>query len=606
MTNIVLEGPIAQLREREVRLLVDLAEQVGKFGEEAATDRDRLRQNADDLRDMFFLVVVVGEFNAGKSTFVNALMGDSLLPTGITPTTEVIEMIRYAPQPSREPVMKEGDSVREWGHPNTGGPGVVIVDTPGTGSVFSKHERIAKNFLSRSDLVLFLLSAKRAFAQTEKLYLEMARDYGKKIILVINQIDLLEKKEQKEVMMFVKQQVSELLQLDPPMFTVSAKKAFQKRSGGLFAREGVDESGMDVIRDYLAEMFKRIPPAKQKLLAQMDFVDSLLKKYTAKVDDKLRLVGADHAYVEQLNEELTKQAGSLAERLGTTMSELDRIFDGLLGRGRTFVNSNLTLGKNLFRSPDKDKLREKFEKEVVGNAIEQISDLSEDYVSAVVDSSRRYWRGIIDRLSKLEALMKQDVSAPDAGSYAEQRTALQEAIAIADHELKSYTEHNIAESLRETFAENMFGFTISLTSILGGIIAFLLSASASGPIIGAGATALATIGGAIIAPALAVGGTAGALVYGRKLRRDAVKELETRLQTLRESYRQSLVNMTDRERTRLLNYGQQILAPVFSQLDVLSSRYKDQKLLFTHLNETATTLHEAINKLQVTEHITSA
>ncbi len=190
-----------------------------------AEDKKRLQQNAADLQEMFFLVVVVGEFNAGKSTFVNALIGDELLPMGITPTTDAIELIRWSSKRRNDYAWREKDVIREWLHPNTGGPGVVIVDTPGTGSVFRKHETIAKNFLSRSDLVIFLLSAKRALAETERLYLELARDYGKKIVVVINQADLLQKREQKEVQTFVQQQLQELLGLRPEIFMVSAKEA---------------------------------------------------------------------------------------------------------------------------------------------------------------------------------------------------------------------------------------------------------------------------------------------------------------------------------------------------------------------------------------------
>ncbi|NJL93490.1 MAG: GTP-binding protein [Anaerolineae bacterium] len=216
MTSIILEGPIAELREREVRLLHKIADAIGSTGADSEVDRQRLHRNAADLRDMFFLVVVIGEFNAGKSSFVNALLGDELLPMGATPTTEAIELVRYATERSRKPTLREDGVLREWAHPNTGAPGVVIVDTPGTGSVFERHERIAKDFLSRSDLVIFLLSAKRAFAQTEKLYLELARSYGKKIILVVNQIDLLDNKEQKDVLAFVRQQSKDLLNLEPP------------------------------------------------------------------------------------------------------------------------------------------------------------------------------------------------------------------------------------------------------------------------------------------------------------------------------------------------------------------------------------------------------
>src|SRR5581483_6040553 len=128
------------------------------------------------------------------------------LPMGITPTTDMIELVRFAPVMTHKPKERDG-TIREWEHPNTGAPGVVIVDTPGTGSVFQKHEQIAKSFLHRSDLVIFLISAKRAFAETERLYLELAKNYGKKIIVVINQVDLLDNKEQDQVKAFVQRQI---------------------------------------------------------------------------------------------------------------------------------------------------------------------------------------------------------------------------------------------------------------------------------------------------------------------------------------------------------------------------------------------------------------
>src|SRR5215470_5904567 len=133
--GVVLEGPIAELREREVRLLYDVAEYVGKAGPEGATDRQRLLDTASDLREMFLMVVVIGEFNSGKSTFVNSLLGDAILPMCITPTTDVIELVRYSPNKTHSDQLRD-DAIREWGHPNTGANGVVIVDTPGTGSVF--------------------------------------------------------------------------------------------------------------------------------------------------------------------------------------------------------------------------------------------------------------------------------------------------------------------------------------------------------------------------------------------------------------------------------------------------------------------------------------
>lgn len=596
MTNIVLEGPIADVREREIRLLHDIAEIIGSGTDETTQDRKRLRENAADLQDMFFLVVVVGEFNAGKSSFVNALMGDELLPMGITPTTDAIELVRYAPKKSAKPEWREAGIVREWQHPNTGGPGVVIVDTPGTGSVFRKHERIAKEFLSRSDLVIFLLSAKRALAETERLYLELAKDYGKKIVVVINQMDLLDTRERKEVRNFVKQQLDELLDLHPEIFMISAKQALKQKAGGtLFAGASNDPGGMNDLRQHLKSIFERVPPAKQKLYAQLDFADSMIRKHSSALEQQIHLITSDTALAADLRKELEQQAGSLDEHLETAKRELDRVFLDLKQRGHEFIQKNLTL-QRASRTLDRDQMREEFEEEVVGSTLEQINDISEQYVNAVVDNSRRYWRSILDRLTKLESALEQETSSVDATGYAEQRTALQEAIAIADAELKSYTEHSLAENLRHTFRTNLTGFSAGFTAVLGGIVAIILGVAAPGAVT---ATAGALVATAVIGPVLLVGGGAAAMLYWRRLKRDAIKELDQRVDALQRSYHQSMLDLTNRERNRLLQYGQQILSPVFSQLNVLSERYTNKKTALQEKAEQSQRLRKELDAIEI-------
>jgi small GTP-binding protein len=597
MTNIILEGPIAEAREREVRLLHEVAEIVGQVGNDSADDKDRLNQNAADLQDMFFLVVIVGEFNSGKSTFVNALIGDELLPMGITPTTDAIELIRWSSKRRSDYYWREKDVVREWLHPNTGGPGVVIVDTPGTGSVFRKHERIAKNFLSRSDLVIFLISAKRAFAETERLYLELARDYGKKIVVVINQRDLLEKREQKDVKAFVQQQIDELLGLRPEIFMVSAKQALKGIGGigGLFAGASDDPGGMNAVRDHLRSIFERIPPAKQKLYAQLDFVESVTAKYVDKLDGQIALITSDTALAENLKQELERQAETLNERLDSAQRELDHVFIDVRARGQQFIQENLTI-QRAARTLDRDEMRAEFEKQVVGNALDQITAISEQYVNAVVDNSRRYWRSILDRLTELQTTLNQEIGAVDSTGYAEQRAALQQAIAIADAELKSYTDNSLAENLRNTFRSNLLGFSTGFTAALGGIVAVVLGVAAKGAVTAAVSTTLATF---VVGPALLVGGGAAAMLYWRKIKRDANAELEERLKTLQESYHQAMIDLTNRERSRLLQYGQQILSPVFSQLGVLSDRYKAQKLALQDKAAQSNQLRQDIDAIEI-------
>jgi small GTP-binding protein len=597
MTSIVLEGPIADAREREIRLLHELADIVGQMGDNNAEDKKRLQQNAADLQDMFFLVVVVGEFNAGKSTFVNALIGDDLLPMGITPTTDAIELIRWASKRHNDYLWREKDVIREWLNPNTGGPGVVIVDTPGTGSVFRKHETIAKNFLSRSDLVIFVLSAKRALAETERLYLELARDYGKKIVVVINQADLLQKREQKEVKAFVQQQLQELLDLRPEIFMVSAKEALKERGNvhSLFATASGDPGGMNAFREYLRAIFQRVPPAKQKLYTQLDFVDSLASKNIETLDQQIALITSDTALAESLRQELERQATTLDEHLQTAETELDRVFSDLRTRGRAFIQKNLTI-QRAAHTLDRDQMRDEFEKEVVGNALGQITSISEQYVNAVVDNSRRYWRSILDRLNDIKTQLDREIGAVDATGYSEQRVALQEAIAIADSELKSYTEDSLAENLRNTFRTNLLGFSTGFTAALGGIIAVVLGVAAHGAVTAALSTALATL---VIGPALMVGGGAAAMLYWRKIKRDANAELDQRLAALQKSYHEAMLDLTNRERTRLLQYGQQILSPVFSQLGVLKDRYQAHKDALQEKANASQQLRQEIDAIEI-------
>ena len=595
MTSIVLEGPIADAREQEVRLLHETAEIVGQLGENNVEDKKRLQQNAADLQDMFFMVVVVGEFNAGKSTFVNALLGDELLPMGITPTTDAIELIRWSAQRHSEFTPQEGGVVREWLHPNTGGPGVVIVDTPGTGSVFRKHEQIAKGFLSRSDLVIFLLSAKRALAETERMYLELARDYGKKIVVVINQMDLVDRREQKEVRGFVQQQLSELLDLRPQIFMVSARQALKEKGGGLFSSASSDPGSMNAVREHLRSLLDRVPPAKQKLYAQLDFLDSLTRKHIATLDEQIGLITSDTLLAESLRKELEQQAVTLDDQLTIAQRDIDRVFDEIRVRGRQFIEANLRV-QRASHTLDRDEMREQFEKQVVSSAIDQIATISEQYVNEVVDSSRRYWRSILDRLTDLETKLSQEIGSVDATGYAEQRAALQEAIAIADAELKTYTDNSLAENLRNTFRANLVGFTAGFTAVMAGILAVVVGVAAHGAVV---ATTTGVLGTLVLGPVLLVGGGAAAVLYWRKIKRDANRELEERLEALRTSYHQAMVDLTNRERSRLLQYGQQILSPVFSQLNVLRDRYEAQRTALQDKADRSVTLRQRIDAIEI-------
>ncbi len=585
-----LEGPLAALREQETRLLGDIAATLGEMGENASDDRRRLLDVAQDLRDAFFLVVIIGEFNAGKSSFVNALLGDELLPMGITPTTEAIELIRYSEITDRKPTVRE-DGIREWKHPNTGAPGVALVDTPGTGSVFQKHEKTAKSFLHRSDLVIFVLSAKRALAETERMYLELARDYGKKIILVVNQVDLLQPQEQTEVRRFVERQVHDLLDLHPLLFMVSARNSLNaQKANGLSG----DPGAIDAVRGHLRGVFSQAPPAKTKLLAQLDMADSVVRRYVETVKTHADVVTADTGKVRDVQAELERQAVGLDSQLKGARAEVDRVFDGLRQRGQDFISAHLSI-RQIGRSLDKNALQAEFQQVVIGQALRDVNEATGDYINAVVDNSRLYWRSVIDRLNQIRDLMEQEIGGLDSGVYAEQRETLEGAIRMAESELKTYSSGRVLADLQANFEANMGGFTTSAVAAVGGLLVTLAAIAAHGPVIGLGALPLASLAFVVGAPVTLIGGVA-AYRYYRRVTADARKELNDRIDALEATYHNALDNLTQKERSRLTQYGNQVLTPIYSRLGVLSSRYEHEQATLRQHRERIVALRTEIEK----------
>lgn len=573
-TTTTLDGPIAALREKSIELIDDVA--IALTSDTGDNDDvQKLRDMAQDLRDMFFMVAIIGEFNAGKSSFVNALIGENLLPTGITPTTEFIELVRYADEADRSPNIRN-NALREWSHPNTGAPGVAIVDTPGTGSIFQKHEKIAKEFLHRSDLVIFLISAKHAFAETERLYLELAKNYDKKIILVVNQVDLLKPNEQLEVRRFIENQVKETLEIEPLLFMVSAKQALEN----LDSINPTDESGTDSVKAHLRGLYSEAPVAKQKLLAQLDTASRIVENYVDTIKTNSNLVSGDITKVKDVQNELEQQSLGLERQMKDASSEIDTVLESIRTRGINFIDTNLNIRK-IGRGIDKNQLQSEFQEVVIGRSLRDINDAANGYINAVVDQSRLYWRGVIDRLNRLQDLMEKEASGLDSSVYAEQRQGLQEAIRIAESELKSYSSGEVVAEMKQAFDANMGGFQLSALATIGGLvtaaIAFL-TPGAAGTLFTAGAVAAP-----LALPAFLIGGAVAVVagiptvMYVRRMSQDTKDKFNARIDTLIDKYHQALNELTKKERNRLTQYGNQILTPVFSRLEVLSLRYADQK-----------------------------
>src|SRR3954447_9666427 len=131
----ILDPAQQELVREERRILNDLRASLIRFGasDENLAPLERSIEQLDEL----FLLVVVGEFNAGKSAFINALVGRTVMQEGVTPTTAQATLLRFGDERTTR---QANDGVVSASAPADLLRDIHIVDTPGTNAVIREHE----------------------------------------------------------------------------------------------------------------------------------------------------------------------------------------------------------------------------------------------------------------------------------------------------------------------------------------------------------------------------------------------------------------------------------------------------------------------------------
>ena len=293
-----------ELRVREQELLQRLATALERFGSDVAAEDLRRFQEAREQLTGLFLLVVAGEFNSGKSSFINALLGERVLPEGVTPTTDRINVLRHGagdPEQLREAYLLERT------HPAEVLREINIVDTPGTNAIIRRHEELTRDFVPRSDLVLFVTSADRPFTESERTFLEQIREWGKKIVFIVNKIDILPRTEEREeVIRFVGENAGALLGETPEIFAVSAAAGAggPRRHSRIGSLRALGESGFDTVEDYLLNTLDQQERVRLKLLNPLNVGLRLASKYKDATFERLKLLAQDVEALQNIDQQL--------------------------------------------------------------------------------------------------------------------------------------------------------------------------------------------------------------------------------------------------------------------------------------------------------------
>src|SRR5215210_4340947 len=393
----ILDERREALVSRERALLEKVAGFLKDFGA-PAEDVELVRRAHSDLEELF-LLVVVGEFNSGKSAFINALIGAEVSEEGVTPTTSRITVLRHSPEPAQS---ERRDGVLEKGYPNAFLHEIAIVDTPGTNAIIRHHEELSRGFVPRSDLVLFVTSSERPLTESERGYLELIRDWGKKVVLVVNKADLLQNEEaSQQVRSFVEGGIRSALGLAPPIFLVSALLARKARAAtSTIERDALlGASGFGELERYVTGRLDEEGRVRLKLESPLGVIEELTRRYKAAVDERLSLLEEDFRTSENVESQLGLYAEDMKRDFEARLAEIQNIIHSLNERGDAWLEDNvrLTNFRELLRQ---EKVQERFKREVVADTEDLIDERIDELIDWTVDRNLKQWRMVVEYVER--------------------------------------------------------------------------------------------------------------------------------------------------------------------------------------------------------------
>ncbi len=277
-------GPLPALLARCADCLRELWP--GREGYAAGLEELRAR-----LVDERLQIAVLGQFKRGKSTFLNALLGQPVLPTGVVPITAIPTFLRWASDysievgysdgrmperlPSAEPARISAELFRlvtEEGNPKNRErvarvevflpspileDGIVLIDTPGIGSTLRHNTDAALEVLPQCDAAFFVLSADPPVTAAELDYLAAVRPHVARLFFIFNKIDYLAESDRAAAVDFLRRSLREQVpaEAEVPIFSLSARQGLAAKQSG--DAEGVIRSGLGAVERRLAQFLAR-------------------------------------------------------------------------------------------------------------------------------------------------------------------------------------------------------------------------------------------------------------------------------------------------------------------------------------------------------------
>lgn len=580
MQNI-LTPPQHQILEREREVFTRL-ESIAVRIESPASERELLARTRLQL-DEFFLLVVVGEFNSGKSAFINAMLGQKFLDEGVTPTTSQIHVLTYGPRPTAEqiePFLLRVSYPVEWLRE------INIVDTPGTNAIIQRHQEITEAFVPRADLILFVTSTDRPFSESERVFMQLVRDWGKKVVIVINKIDILEDEASiNQVVDFVRDQAAGVLGAVPRIFPVSVRLAQRARIATDADRPHLmAASRFEELESYILRTLDQQQRLQLKLESPLGVAERLQAAYLDLLKQRLELLDEDFATLQHVDGQLDAYAADMRHDFRFRLSRIENILQDLRLRGDRFFEETIRMGRflDLLNSA---RLRAEFEQQVVADTHQRIEAEVNDLIDWMIERNYRQWQDVTGYLNRRAAQYGDRVLGEVGGSFDINRKQLLQSVGRAAREVVATYDHQaearaLSESVRNSLT-TMGAVEIGAVG-LGALLLHLLT-RALDPlgILAAGGLAIA---GLFILPAR---------------RRRAKDDLDAKIEAVRARLLETMTQQFERELARSLQEIREAIAPYTR---FIRSEHEKLTALEAELGDVALSLRQIRSQLHALQN----
>lgn len=292
-----------------------------------------------DMRASVCTVVIAGEFNRGKSTLVNAILGQELLPCDVVPTTASIHVIRKAAAPVLQIHRRSGEvehrsltaeelrqfvacetgacentSYLEIGLPLPQLDGIALVDTPGVDDMNRHRAEVTYSFVPRADVVLFVLDATTPVRRSEMDFLQSAilSSGIERLIFVANFADALDPDERSQALDSIRNRLrSALSDTGFGLFLISARhasEAVQKNDAQL-----MEESGLNRLMAEIDRLRRQGPAAQERAAQFVSRAEAIVRKYDATLEAGAATLQSSSEDVDAAIEKLEDLAANIGQ-----------------------------------------------------------------------------------------------------------------------------------------------------------------------------------------------------------------------------------------------------------------------------------------------------